>query len=431
MNPHLNVFLNYKEVEGDKPKENNLTRAFIITLKNEPQLLRDFFFLINAEYSWDEVSVSLQNKNIDVSGFETVVGVTLTTQEVNQTIIDSIEADGNNTPIPDFLIYNSKTLIVGEVKKHSENAIAQLKNQVDCLIRDCDKIPNVLYRSLTWTDIMSKLILPHLTFHEKNESRLIWAREFKDYIATHYSDWLPVPTLNNISFAEKESVTFQFIQKRLYFIQTLTIFKNPQWIGNRMTLPLDFHWATEALVKPEKYNSKDYICITIWPADTKKQGNHIFNKKIDWINQKRIPTSFGVFDLVIAPYIKFAHVMGKYISAIEFNSNEQDREYGKMFHTKENFKQLAGMWHRDQWPDLIQKLDTHFKSKFDWKSEANWEENFENSGRNYVFISMGFSCSIYIPFQTLQDMERKDQTGQLAANLISETISNFRSIVDM
>jgi hypothetical protein len=47
MNPHLNIFNNYRE-DYNNPLENNLTRAFIITFKNEPNLLRDFMFLISG-----------------------------------------------------------------------------------------------------------------------------------------------------------------------------------------------------------------------------------------------------------------------------------------------------------------------------------------------------------------------------------------------
>ena|SRR5436190_14453876 len=106
MSSYLNVFNNYREV--DTPIENNLTRSFIITLKNEPQLLRDFMFLVNNEYSWENIFVSLQDRDIDVSGFEKVIGLAITSDEISAATIESISANGSENPLPDFLIYNSK-----------------------------------------------------------------------------------------------------------------------------------------------------------------------------------------------------------------------------------------------------------------------------------------------------------------------------------
>lgn len=431
MNPYLNVFNNYKE--SNAPLENNLTRSFIITLKNEPQLLRDFLFLVNGEYSWDDISVSIQDRNIDVSGFENIVGVAITSKEISDESINNIPAVGSDTPIPDFLIYNSKTLIVGEVKKHSENPIAQLKNQVQYLINERpqkDKQVNTSFKAFSWTEILSKLILPYQNFNKANHFKTIWPSEFKEYIATHYSDWLPVPTLDKIDFTtEADSITHQFIEKRLYSIQCLTRFGAPQyWIGGRMTMPLNLGWATEAQVKLEKYHNKDYVCITIWPADTKTQGYQIFYKDLSWVYQEKLNTSFGDFELLNNPYIKFSHVMGKWIGAINFVNEYNER--GKQFHNKEHFEKICWSWDRGQWKELEAYLDQEFSNEFDWRDDVEWDSKFINSGRNFVFVSMGFECNIYVPFQCFQDLEREDTTGKRSADLLESVIDSFTKLVN-
>jgi hypothetical protein len=431
MNPHLNVFNNYRELNA--PLENNLTRSFIITLKYEPQLLRDFLFLVNGEYSWDDIYVSIQDKNIDITGFENIIGVAITSKEIDNAIIDGITAQGSDIPIPDFLIYNSKTLIIGEIKKHSENPIAQLKNQVQYLLNNhSQKGKNVVtkYKAFSWTEILSQLIIPYQNFNKANHLKTIWPSEFKEYIATHYSDWLPVPTLDRIDFTtEKDSITRQFIEKRFYSIQSLTKFGAPQyWIGGRMTMPINLGWATEAQVKLEKYRNHDYVCITIWPADTKSQGYQIFHKDLAWVYQESLKTVFGEFEISNNPYIKFSHVMGRWIGAINFT--DEFNELGKRFHNKEHFEQLCGSWYRAQWEYLESILDEEFSNEFDWRDDVNWDMEFKTSGRNFVFVSMGFECSIYVPFENFQDLERQDPTGKKSATLLEIVIDTFKELVN-
>lgn len=282
MNAHLNIFNNYRE-DYNNPLENNLTRAFIITLKNEPNLLRDFMYLISNEMVWDEIFVSIQDKNKDVGGFKRIIGLALTSEDIPQKAIDQIAARGSTTPIPDFLIYNGSTLIVGEVKKHSENPIAQLKNQLNYMISnsESEEEPAVVqYQALSWTVILTKLIIPHINYNQRSALKPLWALNFKEYIATHYTDWLPVPTLDKIDFkTETDSVTNTLIEKRLYSIQSLIRFGTPQyWVGGRITLPLNFGWATEGHVILTRHHNRNLVQVTIWPADTKAQGIESFRE---------------------------------------------------------------------------------------------------------------------------------------------------------
>jgi hypothetical protein len=427
MNQHLNVFNNYREY--NTPIENNLTRAFIITLKNEPQLLRDFIYLVNKEYAWDDINVSIQERNVDVSGFQNIIGVAITSKEFDQELIDQTTANGADTPIPDFLIYNNKTLIIGEVKKHDENPIAQLKNQVEVLLNGNDKITPI-YRAFSWTEILAKLVMPYLAFNKGKLASTSWSNEFKDYISIHYSDWLPVPTLDKVVFTvEANSINRQFIEKRLYVIQSLTKYGEPQyWADGRMTMAINLGWATEAMVSLDRRNNKDYITINIWPGDTKSQGNQIFSKDTQWINEKILSTSVGEFELINDPYIKFSHVMGKWIGAINFAG--EYNAFGKQFHNRKHFEMLCWNWDRSQWPKLESILDKEFSNEFDWREEVGWDEKFKNSGRNFVFISMGFECNIFIPFQIFKDLEKIDATGRKSANLLEEVIDSFKNIID-
>jgi hypothetical protein len=431
MNPHLNIFNNYRE--DSNPLENNLTRAFIITLQNEPNLLRDFMYLISKELLWDEITVSIQDKNVDISGFERVIGVALTAVDISNETIQTIKGDGSVTPIPDFLVYNSRTLIVGEVKKHGEIPIAQLKNQVSYLLEkriESDIAVEVSFQALTWTEVLSKLIIPHINYSGRSCLKPVWATNFKEYIATHYSDWLPVPNLDKIDFStDADSVTKQLIEKRLYTIQSLTKFGTPNyWVGGRITMPINFGWATEALVKLSKHNGKNVIQLTIWPADTKAQGTRIFNKSLEWINTTALNTAHGKYLLDITPYIKFSHVMGRWIGAIYFNGQKKER--GKKFHTPQNFRKFCRNWERSKWPTLTKMLDEELSPNSEWRNEVNWDAEFEHTGRNFVFISMGFECNTFIPFKALQTAEQIDLSGTAAAELLQSTIETFRKIVD-
>jgi hypothetical protein len=432
MNAHLNIFNNYRE-DYNNPLENNLTRAFIITLKNEPNLLRDFMYLISNEMVWDEIFVSIQDKNKDVGGFKRIIGLALTSEDIPQKAIDQIAAHGSTTPIPDFLIYNGSTLIVGEVKKHSENPIAQLKNQLNYMISnsESEEEPAVVqYQALSWTVILTKLIIPHINYNQRSVLKPLWALNFKEYIATHYTDWLPVPTLDKIDFkTETDSVTNTLIEKRLYSIQSLTRFGTPQyWVGGRITLPLNFGWATEAHVILTRHHNKNLVQVTIWPADTKAQGHRIFSRSLDWVKSTELDTPYGKFKLDINPYIKFSHVMGKWIGAINFYNDFQ--AMGKAFHNQKNFERYCRSWDRSEWTKLTKMFDDDFSKDFEWRDELGWDDKFEISGRNFVFISMGFECNTFIPFEEFQKAEKSDPSGKQAAALLETTIESFQKLVN-
>jgi len=283
MNHHLNIFNNYREVEH--PRENNLTRAFLITLKQEPQLLREFLQLTANYQTWDEPTISFQFNNPDITGIEHIYGITLTSEKVSEVEISRTSGKGVKAPLPDFLISTGNILIVAEVKKHEENAVAQMKNQVRYLLdmrSEKDLEPEVTYLSITWTEILTKLILPYEKYNSYFNVRTPWASEFKEYVSLLYGDWLPSTPLSDLTFAmEEKSVNRQMIIKRLIDIQALTSFGRPEkWIGGRMTQNLNFEWATEALVSLDHHNKLDNICITLWPANTKYQGDILFDKDI-------------------------------------------------------------------------------------------------------------------------------------------------------
>ena len=432
MNAHLNIFNNYRE-DTINPLENNLTRAFIITLQNEPNLLRDFMYLISKEMVWDEISVSIQDRNKDVSGFKRIIGIALTSQDISQQSVDETNASGSTTPIPDFLIYNNSILIVGEVKKHNEHPIAQLKNQLNYMISDSESAEEpavVEYQALSWTAILTKLIIPHINYNLRSALKPLWALNFKEYIATHYTNWLPVPTLDKIDFKTgSDSVTNTLIEKRLLSIQSLTKFGTPQyWVGGRITLPLNFGWATEAHVILTRQHNKNFVLVTIWPADTKAQGHRIFSRNLDWVSSNELDTAYGKFKLDINPYIKFAHVMGRWTGAINFYKDFQ--AMGKAFHNRKNFDRYCRSWNRSEWPKLTKMFDEDFSKDFEWRDELGWDEKFEHSGRNFVFISMGFECNMFIPFEDFQKAEKADPSGKAAAALLQSTIESFQKLVN-
>jgi hypothetical protein len=228
---------------------------------------------------------------------------------------------------------------------------------------------------------------------------------------------------------DADSVTKQLIEKRLYTIQGLTKFGTPNyWVSGRITMPIGFGWATEAEVRLDKHKQKNAIQVTIWPADTKSQGFRIFYKNMDWVKETALSSPDGVYALDISPYIKFSHVMGKWIGAVNFTDDFQER--GKRFHTRQNFERFCRNWDRTDWPILEKMLDDEFSGEFDWRAESGWEDEFVHSGRNFVFISMGFECNTFIPFETLQAADKSDPTGNAAAMLLQNAIESFQQLVN-
>lgn len=430
MNPHLHLFNHYKEYDYESAKENNLTRAFLITLKNEPHLLRSFFSSIVEVDTWKEISFDLQTKPSDISSYKKIIGVTITAQAIESNEIDKILPYGSETPLPDFLMWSEDILIVCEVKKTKEVAIAQLKNQINSIIssQETNEGLVVSYKSISWTDVLIKHIEPYREFALVNGLNHLWINEFKNYIETYYADWVPVPLLNEIEPSlVDQNINNYLIEKRLYDILRLFSGRELNYRADSLvTAPIDFLWATEVAINLDTSNNSPTVNLRLWPGNTKGQSMYLNHSNFLWANEVILSVENRKFLLKSEPVIKFSHVMGKFIANLSFG---EDKELALNFYRNNDFIDVNGNWHRDSWDDLEGIFDK--ADFFDWRKSMKWNENFRMSGKNFLFLSCGFEVEIKIPFSLFQENDRKDRSGKINAELIGNTLSSFKSILEL
>jgi hypothetical protein len=88
--------------------------------------------------------------------------------------------------------------------------------------------------------------------------------------------------------------------------------------SDRMAIGVDFKWASEIIPYFKTIQKEDYITFTIWPGNTKSQGNHIYNRiSLDWINKDSLVIDGNSYELDIEFHMKFCH-FNKYIMSINF-----------------------------------------------------------------------------------------------------------------
>jgi hypothetical protein len=430
MNSHLHLFNHYKEYDYESAKENNLTRAFLITLKNEPHLLRSFFSSIVEADTWKEISFDLQAKVNDISSYKRIIGITITSLAIEDDEIAKILPYGSADPVPDFLMWSEDILIVCEVKKSNEIAIAQLKNQVNTIVscHNANEDLVVSYKSISWTDVLTRHIEPYREFALANGLNHLWVNEFKNYIETFYADWVPVPLLSEIEpSAVNNNINNYLIEKRLYDI--LRQFSGEELnyrADSLVTAPINFQWATEVAISldPNSYGST--VNLRLWPGNTKSQSMCLNGNDFLWANEKFLIVDEKSFPLKVEPVIKFSHVMGKFISNLSFG---EDREHALSFYRDRDFNDVNGNWNRDSWVDLEKMFDEAWA--FDWRKSMEWNENFKMSRKNFLFLSCGFEVEIKIPFSLFQENDRKDQTGKLNVRLVEDTLFSFKSLLEL
>jgi len=429
MNPHLHIFNHYKEYAHESPKENNLTRAFLITLKNEPHLLRTFFSSISGKDTWKEIYFDIQTKAGDVRSYKKIIGLTITGQAVKDIEIEGVEAYGSDDPLPDFLMWSEDILIVCEVKKNNQEAIGQLKNQIGCIISSQeDKYdPVVEFGSLSWTDVLIQFIEPYIGFASTNGLNHAWVSEFKNYIETHYPDWIPVPFLNEIEPSNLNgNINNYLIDKRLHDILRQFSGKELNYRADSLvTASINFSWATEVAIHLDTSNISPTVNLRLWPGNTKAQSMYLNGNDFLWANENSLRVGEKSFSLKVEPVIKFSHVMGRFITNLSFG---EDREQALNFYRSNDFNDINGNWTRDLWDRLENIFDDAWS--FDWRTNMEWNENFKMFGKNFLFLSCGFEVEIKIPFSLFQENDRRDQTGKLNTELITNTLSSFKTLVD-
>lgn len=417
-NIHLNLFKHYSEIS----LENNLTRALVITLQNDPLFLNEFFYKITnkrleEELSYDsEIEMNIQEFVLNLKGFEKLYAITLTTEEITFLLKEQRET---KNPITDIAIIINNIGIIIEVKPSNENCEAQLRNQVDKIVKNLLLEEPPIYKSITWGEIIS-LLEKTLLVHKNLENNSFISRNFMNFMEINHPTWFPIKKFSDIPFS-REDKNFHLILKRLKEIKKYLVGSDQLiQISDRFAIPVNENWASE--INMGVNSESEVIDLKIWPGDTKGQGISLFeeNKTFDFFELNgMIGKLQGIeFTYKIGQYLKFSHFQ-KGMFWVFFD------DYKKF--NRENFNLLSGRWRKDRWEEFYKLMERMFPEQWkDLSNISNWNKFVINSNRTTFDLSMGIEFIISIDYKKIQKLEKEDRLIGFLRELIDKMLLDIK-----
>lgn len=421
LNAHMGLFHFFSENREPKYIENNLTRALAICISEDKVFQYAFLKQIFSKedfdklfYTYEEdsaISVNLQVETssiVDDTRTLYAVGLTDDTTIHNWAdLTDDIE-HSSNANYTDMVITIKDVKIIIEVKRTGENCKEQLKRQIAPFVSDSDDKTLIVPMHINWVSVLTTMEQVN-NFYLFNKQRSLYLNSFIDIVNQRFGHWTPTKPFNVLSFYKDKSESqrrYDLDRRLLQAVHSIGVDKI-QSFWDRTAINIDRPWATEAI--PEFQlgsDGKPYLALRIWPGNTKQQGHSLYNKSLDWTKNKFLEVNGQQLELVIERHIKFMH-FNKYVTSIDVPMVETDAYLNKEINTTDNhYHKLAGKWHRDQWPELERQLDEHFKVNWRKSGRCEWENEFINSDRSYLTISLGYTINMYIPYETLTELDK-------------------------
>jgi len=139
MNSHLNVFKTYTNSQRTYQLENDLTRAFAISLQEDSlffhEILKEIlkgtkFYnqLFDSLENETTISIDIQKRASQISEYEHIFAITLSETEIRN--FWESQHNRNYDPICDLVIKINDIYLIIEAKRDNYDCTAQLYNQV-------------------------------------------------------------------------------------------------------------------------------------------------------------------------------------------------------------------------------------------------------------------------------------------------------------
>ncbi|MCF8000482.1 MAG: hypothetical protein K9K76_01295 [Halanaerobiales bacterium] len=451
-NKHLNIF-NYYRSGKSTPREDNLSRAFAITLDKNREFLNKVFkkFIFDETYNSmfsldynlikeDKIYINIQSKDFQKSDSEknndyysNYFGILLGNFEdptISEKKIEKIKPTDTYGPIPDILIGINDILVVIENKLGGNvEDFSQLKRHVEAIAGDNHE--NIEYRAINWSNI----IRDAMDLYYKNEDNYPFLEDFIQFLRREYTDMMPIVPLKDIKIGkevkkDKESL----INQRLDVIKTLITKKylsedSLLEENNNLSISLNFGWTDRAHLNFNKTNKT--IKVEMWPGLKGSQAEELFNKKdkLKWLQREELEVNKNLYNLNIRPYIRFASSYGRGIDSID-DLLTQDNKF-KATHTAEVLNELAGRYinneSKNEWKGLEKYLDNLVGEE--WRNNVNWRSQFIESGKTTIDISLSVKVEVEIPYSKAQRLDNDKDDPKLAKE-VYDILMGIKEMID-
>jgi len=441
MNHHLNAFRFFNESTEKEFIENNLSRAFALCLLTNGFFLseyikrivspQDYEYLFSSLSADSKCSIDIQvdTGSIEKENYKTVYAVAMTADRglsLEDFFTQAVSTGKRN--FTDITIAIKDVLIVIEVKRSCENCKAQLFNQIvpflDGHAKNEVAITPVIF---SWQDVV-KLLERVRNVQQLSASPLILINDFLQLSEVRYPEWFEPKPFHTIPFLVQGTNTNQSqLKKRMK--QALVGMGEcyPLLQYDRLGLSVPFGWASEVIPYFTYNESKrsQVVEFCIWPGNTKQQGYSVFNKPATWTDKSTLAIDGQEYPLSIRYQVKLSHFY-RYVSEIDYS--EDDCQIP--LHTPENFHDFSGKWNSDRWKKLEDFFDSHFKASFDWREQSGWKQNFTDTDRTYLTMSLGYEVTLEIPFSKLKSLDKKESDVVKVSEFVLKIVSAFEHLLD-
>lgn len=461
------MFVHYSEGEE---AENNVSRVLAIIL-SENRLFSDRFMeMISSKLpdpimkpvSPEDFTVDIQRSASDLAedleGIRRIIPVTLTPDRA----VKQEGNDGSDNPIPDICITcgNGETsdLIIIEVKVTNNIAEVQSRHQAENIAsrnKTGSEVSISPLINLTWKDTV-KLMLEISSLQSGND--LILAH-YIECLKRNYAGWFPASP-----FSVK--MTSEFARARLdilasscatklsshYEPETFSAGASYDVNGRKIAFSPSWGYMREfhIIAKFGDDSRLTGITLNFWPGNNAGQSWYLFggntSDNLSWTQRDSINAGGENLVLSVKPYLKFSHYRGKYIMAAYASHDAIGTDKAEI--RKKFCGPLNGRWkkegeHKYTWEDLKSRLLDGIPAEeipallCGESAELFRDEfatNFEASGKNYVYVSLGYEISIEIPVSKLaqldKDFSHRTEKQDNVADLIVSVVKAVREMIE-
>lgn len=438
-NPHLNHFHTYSRVERENQLENDLTRAFAISLLENPLFLHEvlqFIFSQNNEKDFyskqfsninsdSKIDITIQRSVASLNSPTHLFAVSVTGIEMNTNDFSLQKDNKDYDPITDLVIELNDVAVIFEVKPNNIDCIAQLYNQAYNAMKylGIEWLGQVTPVDLSWSKLVD-LCIKVMNFQKLNGLKSKILEDFIETLKAHNPHWFPVFCLNNL---EMEG-NIPIIRSRI--LQALQQGKRTLIQSDRLGFRINQQWAEEVLINIHSNSNLTLhdgeINFSVFPGNTKAQGFHIFRNQGEPVFREFIKIKGKEYKLALGIHLKFSHFQ-KYFTGIDVLPSD----FKIPLFTYDKFITISGRQYRgnDNWKDLENIFDEHFKKEIDWKEICGWKENLIESNRTYFDLSFGYELTLSLPYNFIREIDKDNDDISSLTELINQIGDEFIHII--
>ncbi|HFI4797644.1 TPA: hypothetical protein ACGQK4_003382 [Elizabethkingia anophelis] len=436
MNSHLNVFKTYSKENRIYQLENDLTRAFAISIQEDPLFFYEvlkFIFKDNSQFDLlfsdteveNKLKINIQENSKYITNYEKIIAVSLSNFEMTPKHFWNQTNHQEYDPICDVVIYLNDTLIIIETKRDTVDCTSQLYNQAYNIVKNSNNIEQlkeiVEPKDLNWRKLM-QIASKVLSFQKTVGSVNRFTFDFINLVKGHNPNWLPETPIAALSKENKHGI-YRRIESAINEMDIKHDYKKLTY-NDRLGLTFSQPWAQEIL-----FHIKDdgNLVITVYAGNTKAQSWHILSRNVNIKNQLTIDgKDFNVhqgYHIKLTSFQKFFTGLWVY-----------DKDFKKSgLYCRENYHKYSGrkVKNKGHWEEIENLFDEYFIDSYDWRKELRWQEKVLDTNKNQFDLSFGYELYIIIPFEELKNRDNSQSNLNGLIDLIKASYKAFENdIID-